>query len=288
MKVIKADNMGFCFGVRDALAAAESEPTPKETTIHGELVHNGDVLHRLRRQGFVMSAEGASRDLPGTRRVLITAHGVSDRERQRLLAAGKDLVDTTCPLVDHAHRTALRLSKECEHVVVIGKPGHVEVMGLTEDLPTFDVVPTADEVRNYGVKTLGVLCQTTFPLPQANLILASIEALNPRAEVRFVDTICEPTKQRVRAVHKLVEQVDIVVVVGGANSNNTKELVRMCEAKRVPAVHVQGPKDLDPRMFASSTVVGLTAGTSTRNDAIEAVLEALVSLEQPNQDPQVS
>src|SRR3954447_16926460 len=99
MRVIRAAAMGMCFGVRDALAAMEQIADPTDVTVHGELVHNEEVLHRLRDPGVAMNPEAGRRSLPVTERVVITAHGVSERERQNLVDAGKTLIDTTCPLV---------------------------------------------------------------------------------------------------------------------------------------------------------------------------------------------
>src|SRR5204863_8321501 len=102
--------------------------------------------------------------LPGTPAVLGTAHGVSDRERARLAAAGREVIDTTCPLVRRAHAAAVRLRDDGYHVLVIGRPGHVEVRGIVEDLPSHDVVPDASAVRRYPCARLGVVCQTTTPV----------------------------------------------------------------------------------------------------------------------------
>jgi len=112
MKVLRADAMGLCFGVRDALAIAANRPDPCKITIHGELVHNETVLVQLRSRGFQMTAEGDRDSLPSTEEVLITAHGISDRERQRLESAGKRLIDTTCPLVQRVHRAAQALQAD--------------------------------------------------------------------------------------------------------------------------------------------------------------------------------
>ena len=111
MKVLRADAMGLCFGVRDALALAAGLTDPANVTIHGELVHNETVLVLLRTRGFRMTAETERDSLPPTQDVLITAHGISDRERRRLEGAGKRLIDTTCPLVERVHRQFLEVIK---------------------------------------------------------------------------------------------------------------------------------------------------------------------------------
>src|SRR5437868_5725501 len=150
MRVLKADVLGMCFGVRDALAVIEGLDQPEDVTIHGELVHNEQILTRLKTRGFHQVQETRRHSLPVTETVLITAHGVSQTERRRLEKAGKRLVDTTCPLVTRAHDAARKLNSAGCHVLVIGKPGHVEVQGIIEDLPSFDVIETPEDVRTYG------------------------------------------------------------------------------------------------------------------------------------------
>src|SRR5438309_287480 len=175
MKIIKADVLGMCFGVRDALAIIEDVRNPESVTIHGELVHNEKVLDDLYERGFRMIGEKQRRSLPLTQTVLITAHGVSDRERVRLKDAGKELIDTTCPLVTRAHQAAQKLQADGCHVLVIGKRGHVEVQGIIEDLRSFDVLQSPDEVRTYPHARLGIMCQTTTPVRHAEEIRSSIE-----------------------------------------------------------------------------------------------------------------
>jgi 4-hydroxy-3-methylbut-2-enyl diphosphate reductase len=284
LQVIRAEAMGMCFGVRDALELAQAQRDPDRTTIQGELVHNEEILRRLRRRGFHMQPEARGRQLPKTPKVLVTAHGISDRERKQLEGAGHQLVDTTCPLVVHVHDTARDLQAAGYHVLVIGKPGHVEVRGIVGDLSHFHVVDDPAKVERYPYDRLGVVCQSTFMADRARAILAAIEARNPGAEVRFVDTICEPTKQRVRAVRELSRRVRVVVVVGGRNSNNTRQLAAMCTASGCSTHHVQGPGDLRLHWFRGVRVVGLTAGTSTLPetiDDVEAALNGMQTLHTP-------
>ena len=287
MRVIRSDVMGMCFGVRDALAILDGIDDPRNVTIHGELVHNQVVLHQLGAMGFRQSDERARAAIPATSSVLITAHGVSDAERSRLEDAGKALIDTTCPLVARAHRAARALHDQGYHVVVIGKPGHVEVRGLVGDLKHVDVVAGPGDARRIDAAKIGIVCQTTMPPRKAAVVREAIEARNPHAEVRFVDTVCRPTKEHQRALDRLLEQVDAVVVVGGKNSNNTRELAETCRARGVRAYHVQDADDLEPGWFTGLEVVGLTAGTSTLDETIDVVHERLMELAEDVQDAAV-
>jgi 4-hydroxy-3-methylbut-2-enyl diphosphate reductase len=174
MKILRADVMGMCFGVRDALKIIDDIDRPREVTIHGELVHNETVLTQLGLRGFQMKGEAERNELPPTDTVLITAHGISTKERQRLESAGKKLIDTTCPLVERAHEAALKLQRDGYHVLVIGRRGHVEVQGVVEDLDSYDVIQSVDEVRPYPSRRLGIMCQTTATARQVQQIRASV------------------------------------------------------------------------------------------------------------------
>jgi 4-hydroxy-3-methylbut-2-en-1-yl diphosphate reductase len=283
MRVIRADVLGMCFGVRDALAAIDEIDKPREVSIHGQLVHNEIVQSRLESRGFALQDEAQrTSSLPATPTVLITAHGISDRERQRLTAAGKRLIDTTCPLVARVHQAARTLEREGYHVLVIGRRGHVEVEGITEDLDRFDVIESAVEVKVYPASRLGIICQTTAVDSNVASIRDAVTAKNPDAEIKFIDTVCSPTREHQRALERLLERVDAVVIVGGRYSNNTRELVARCRLSGKPAVHVQSAADLDPGWFRDFATVGLSAGTSTLAETIDQVHRALVWIGGPS------
>lgn len=278
MQVLTAAELGFCFGVRDALATARALEDPASVTVHGELVHNEAVLAELDARGLHRQDESA-RGIPPTPRVLITAHGVSERERVRLLRAGKTLIDTTCPLVRRVHSTAQRMARDGFFVVVLGKRGHVEVRGIVEDLARCTVVERAEDVRAWPEPRIAVVCQTTFPLDRADLLADRIRAANPAAEVRVLDTVCDPTKRRTAAILDLAPRVDAFVIVGGKNSNNTRQLARLATEQGVRTLHVQSADDLDPAWFRGCRTVGLGAGTSTLDETIAEVRERLLRIE---------
>jgi 4-hydroxy-3-methylbut-2-enyl diphosphate reductase len=283
MKVVRADVMGMCFGVRDALREADRVAEPRQVVIHGELVHNEAVLTGLKSRGFTLLEESGRTARHQASTVMITAHGISQAERGRLESAGKRLLDTTCPLVAKVHTTATALAEDGFHVLVIGRRGHVEVRGIVEDLPSYDVVQSIDDVRPYPFDRLGVVCQTTVAPHDAERIHAAIRHANPTAEVRFVDTVCQPTRDRQNAVGRLAAQVDCMVVVGGRNSNNTRQLVERCRELGVPVHQVQGAADVDPAWFRGFETVGLTAGTSTLDATIDEVHGALLSIRPHDQ-----
>jgi len=286
MKVMVAEEMGMCFGVRDALAALDAIAEPGAVTIHGQLVHNEVVLHQLGARGFRMSRESDRERLPETEMVLITAHGISQRERTRLESAGKKLVDTTCPLVRRVHDTATRLQREGYHIVLIGRPGHVEVRGIVEDLQAYDVVERTTDVRQLMSDRLAIVCQTTIAPRTVAEVHAALVAANPQAEIRFVDTTCQPTRLRQHSVEKLIPLVQAMVVVGGSNSNNTRELVELCRRNGRKTWQVRDASELQSDWFRDIDCVGLTAGTSTLDETIREVRDWLYH-HQPTRLPRV-
>ena len=277
MRVLMAETAGMCFGVRDALKKVASIESPEQVTIHGHLVHNEIVLTQLGVRGFHMVAEHHREDIPSTPDVLITAHGISDVERHRLESVGKTLIDTTCPLVARAHRIAKQLQSDGDFVLVIGRPNHVEVRGIVGDLESFAIVERIEAVERYSADRIGIVCQTTTPPSLAHAIHTAIVDRNPHATIRFMDTICAPTKANQQALEALLPKVDCMIVVGGRNSNNTRELVAMCTRHGVIAHQVVDATELRREWFAGVETVGLTAGTSTLDETLNEVRRKLES-----------
>lgn len=284
MNVLCAEPMGICIGVRRALAATQQIDCPETVTIYGQLVHNEAVQAGLESRGFRIHAERDRARLPQTPHVLITAHGISDARRRTLQAAGKRIIDTTCPLVRRMHRTAQALETAGYHVILVGRPDHVEVLGVVEDLCGYDVVAAPGDVLTYPYDRLGIVCQTTVPPHEAEEILWAIRLRNLRAEIRFENTICRATRDRQRAVQRLLPKVDAMVVVGGRDSNNTRELAALCRRQGAPTYHVQSAKEVNPQWFCDCKTVGLSAGTSTLASDVREVYDVLCHLHKGTWD----
>jgi 4-hydroxy-3-methylbut-2-enyl diphosphate reductase len=259
----------MCFGVRDAIELAVRRSDTAPLTVLGDLVHNEAVLASLRARGIATANDPAR---AATLTVMVTAHGTSERALTRTRALGLEVVDATCPLVTVAHRAVQALVRDGYHPVIVGQRGHVEVRGLTEDLAAFDVVlDEADVVALAPRPRLGVAAQTTQPLEKVRHLVACIRRRFPEADVRFIDTVCRPTKQRQTAAIDLARQADVVIVVGGATSNNTRQLVETCARYCARVHHVQTDADLCGAWFDGVETVGLTAGTSTPDDLVDRV-----------------
>ncbi len=276
MKVIRAEHLGMCFGVREAIDLAVEQSGREPLTVLGDLVHNETVLASLRARGIHIAQKP---EAVKTGAVMITAHGASDHTIGRVQNLGHKVIEATCPLVRVTHRAVEALVREGCHPVVIGKRDHVEVRGLTEDLKSFDVVLTEADVFEIKERPrFGIAAQTTQPIERVRYLVGLIRWRFPNSEIRFVDTVCQPTKQRQNAAVELARQADVVVVIGGAHSNNTHELVKTCSRYCSQVVHVQTAEDLQPEWFAGAQVVGVTAGTSTPDAAIREVQEWLETI----------
>jgi 4-hydroxy-3-methylbut-2-en-1-yl diphosphate reductase len=270
----------MCFGVRDAIELALDRAQKEPLTILGDLVHNETVLAQLRHRGVQTVKDAAA---IGTGTVMITAHGASEKSMQRVRARGLALLQATCPLVHSAHRALGRLVSEGCHPVIIGKRDHVEVRGMTEDLAIFDVVLAEAEVFELEERQrFGVVAQTTQPIDRVRHLVGLIRWRFPDSEVRFIDTVCQPTKQRQHSAIEMAQRSDLVIVIGGANSNNTHELVKTCSRYCSRVYHVQTSAELRGEWFLGAETVGITAGTSTPDaliDSVERWVQELASKE---------
>jgi 4-hydroxy-3-methylbut-2-enyl diphosphate reductase len=276
MKTLRATHLGMCFGVRDAIALALAEADAGPLTILGDLVHNPTVVGDMRARGIATANDVSQVE---THTLMVTAHGVSRRALAETRARGLNVVEATCPLVHVAHRAVAALVRDGYHVVIIGQRGHVEVRGLTGDLDHFDVVLHEEDVARLPEHPrIGVAAQTTQAIAHVRHLVALIRRRFPHSDVRFIDTVCKPTKERQDAAVDMARESDVVVVIGGAASNNTRELVKTCQSYCARVHHVQTDADLRPDWFLETDVVGITAGTSTPDEVIERVEQRIRQL----------
>jgi 4-hydroxy-3-methylbut-2-enyl diphosphate reductase len=273
MKIIRASHLGMCFGVRDAIALAIHQSSSTDLTILGELVHNETVLSALRDIG-VKTARNLGDVTTST--VMITAHGASEKTVNAVRARGHNVLSATCPLVSHAHESLAGLVADGFFPIIIGRREHVEVLGLTGDLAEFEVILSEQDVDGIQERPhFGIVAQTTQPIERVRALVEYFRNRFSKSEVRFIDTVCQPTKQRQTAAIRLARECDVVVVIGGAHSNNTHELVKTCGAYCPRVHHVQSAAEIQSHWFTASDLVGITAGTSTPESTIQDVEDRL-------------
>jgi len=282
MKITLAQAMGTCFGVQDAIDLALDPQFHGRLTVVGQLVHNPQVVERLRANGVKI----VERDQIGsidTEAVMITAHGASDTTKRDLEARGFTVYDATCPLVIRLHKLARFLEREGYFPVVIGQSDHVEVRGVIGNLKDAKVVADETDVASLmGHPRIGVVSQTTNRLEKVQAVVRAIRALPGVDEVRFIDTICQPVKERQQAIQSLLsEDIDLGIVIGGHNSANTRKMLETIRDKGIEAHQVERPGELQGEWFSGKRHVGITAGTSTPQDVIEDVNRAIRALVGP-------
>ena len=277
MRVTVATSLGTCFGVQDAIDLAIDESYRSDVTVIGQLVHNPQTVNKLREKGVrVVDDLDSGID---TRNVMITAHGAPDSIRERAEASGRRVIDASCPLVLRVHKAISQFVRDGFHPVVIGQVEHVEVKGIVGDLKEYTVLREKHEVGKLaGHGKIGIVSQTTQQIDFVLELVQEIRQTYPDADVRFRDTVCQPTKDRQIAVRDLARQVDLMIVIGGYNSSNTKKLKLVCEELGVEAHHIERASELRPEVFGGHEHVGITAGTSTPREVIEEVYEAIINM----------
>ncbi len=272
-----ARRTGFCYGVREAIDAARiSAADGKMTHTLGQVVHNEGVISQLREQGIV-SVKGLDEVDQGAA-VVIRAHGVTPGVMERAEDKGLDVIDGTCSWVTQEHKELAGLVEEGYTVVLLGTPNHPEVVGLLGFAPDAIVVDDEDDwERIPRRKRMALLTQSTQP-PWKFERLAGF--LTTRAhELKIVNTVCPVTIRRQQDTTDLAEAVDLVVVVGGRNSANTRELTRLVGIVGKPVVQIEHARDLeDAAVFKGRDVVGVTGGTSTPIEDLEAVVARIYEL----------
>jgi 4-hydroxy-3-methylbut-2-en-1-yl diphosphate reductase len=281
MKVSLANAMGTCFGVRDAIDLAMSPEFNSDLTIVGQLVHNPQVSESLKRNGVSIVPGIEEISQIKTKKVMITAHGAAEKTKRKLQDAGFIVYDASCPLVMRVHQTIKSLVTKGYFPVVIGQRDHVEVKGIVGDLEDHLVINNEDDfekIKKSCFRKLGIVSQTTQQTDKVESLVEKIKALDYVDDVSFVNTICQPTQDRQVAVHELADQVDLMIVIGGFNSSNTKKLVHVCEEKGVEARHIESFHQLNQEWFIGKKHIGITAGTSTPEDIINQVHSEIVKI----------
>ncbi len=295
MKVTLADALGTCFGVEDAIEEAMDPQFSGNLTIIGQLVHNPQVVDELKSKGIeiVDSVEAEIK----TPNVMITAHGAAKSVINRAMDRGFKVYDATCPLVMKVHKSVGRLVEEGYYPVVIGQENHVEVRGIVTDLKDYVVIYDENDFHKLEDKPrIGIVSQTTNQIKTVAPLVEKIKQLkNPDGslkDVKFVDTICKPTKDRQIAVEKLASEVDMMIVIGGYNSSNTKKLKKVCEDRGLKNFHIERANQLEEKWFIGVHHVGITAGTSTPSRVIDEVYNAVMQigrkLESTEDSPQTT
>ena len=272
-----ARRTGFCYGVREAIdKAKEAAAEGKRTHTLGQVVHNEGVISQLQAQG-IRTVENLD-DVHDGAAVVIRAHGVRPDVLARADERGLEVIDGTCTWVIQEQREITKLVDEGYTIVLLGTPHHPEVVGLLGFAPDAIVVDEEEDWdRIPHRKKMALLSQSTQP-PWKFEKLAALMVTRCH-ELKIVNTVCPVTIRRQEDTVETARQVDLMVVVGGRSSANTKELTRLCGIVGTRAVQIESERDLtEPSVFAGAHVVGVTGGTSTPIEDLRCVAERVLTL----------
>lgn len=268
MEIRKAKVQGFCFGVAITVKKAEEAIAARDdVTTLGNVVHNPQMVASLANRGL---RNAASVDEVESGTLFVRAHGLPVEIFEKAKAKGLEVIDATCPMVTKIHVQAERLKADGYKIVVVGDPNHPEVKGTLSHVPGAWCIETVADVEKLPrASRVGVVVQSTYSRERFADI---VRALTARYyDVRSVNTICTDTNNRQTAAIELAKDVDVMVVVGGKTSANTKHLAELAEMNGAKAYHIEGPDELQPGWFAGVRVAGLMSGASTPGWLVDEV-----------------
>lgn len=284
MRIIRASDMGFCWGVRRAVEMMEEESQKGQIISLGSIVHNQQVVDKLAGHGVNMahSVEELSGD-----RVAITAHGVGPKVLAEISATGKEVIDTTCPIVTRSQRWAKKLADEGFAIVIFGDAEHKETRGVLQWAGNKGYAISEDGIDSLPWETMpgrvAVLSQTTHnPDRFARFVgLLMQKHINDISDLQVINTLCHATSGQQAAAEELAREVDVMIVIGGKESANTRHLAEICEEQGVQTHQIETREDLDPSWFQGKETVGITAGASTPDfviDDVEAAIKEIAAV----------
>ncbi|MGK2851590.1 MAG: 4-hydroxy-3-methylbut-2-enyl diphosphate reductase [Candidatus Limnocylindrales bacterium] len=273
-----ARRTGFCYGVREAIdKAKEASAAGKSTHTLGQVVHNEGVVNDLQRLGI--KTVDTLDDVDHGAAVVIRAHGVRPDVMERANEKGLEVIDGTCTWVIQEHRELTRLVEEGYTIVLLGTPKHAEVVGMLGFAPDAIVVDEEEEWEAAipRKKRMALISQSTQPPWKFEKLAAFM--VSRAHELKIVNTVCPVTIRRQEDTMETAREVDMMVVVGGRSSANTKELTRLCEIAGTHAVQIESVHDLtEAAIFEGARIVGVTGGTSTPIEDLRDVVQRIFEM----------
>ncbi len=277
MKVLIAQKCGFCHGVRNAIRVAnQTLEDEREVYCLGPIIHNRDMVEQLSQNGL-KTVDSAGEILAGT--VLIRSHGAAPEQIKKLREKGLNIVDATCVLVKRVQHIATEFEKEGYKVVIIGEEDHPEVRAVVGCAR--DVIVITDESDIYKLPKqakLGIICQTTQSPEHFGKMLGAI-GQSDFSELKVINTLCKEAIKRQESAVQLCRQVDIMFVLGGLESANTKRLAELCRTVNKQTYHLQNWNELDKNLLSGKTTAGVTAGASTPDWIIDEFVKNLGTID---------
>lgn len=277
MKIIMAENSGFCFGVKRAITMAFKAAEEREHICSlGPIIHSPQVVESLADKGVEIVAD--IKDVKDEA-VILRSHGVTAEELEQITADNIDIVDATCPFVKKAQDHASLLSREGYTVVLVGEADHPEVQGIVSYAKQGDVftVATSEDVKTLPrCRKIGIVAQTTQSYDNFCQVVEA--CLTKCLELRVFNTICDATTVRQDEARSVASQVDLMLVIGGHNSANTTRLAHICQEIQPRTYHIETADEIDLEWFADVELTGITAGASTPQWIVEKIVDKVAQI----------
>lgn len=270
MKILVAKDAGYCFGVRDAVELAKKSGIDyEEVYMLGDIVHNEQVVSDLSKKGskVVKNLEEIPKDKP----VLFRAHGTDPETWKAAQKKKLNIIDATCPLVTEIHEEIKSLEEEGRRTIIIGDHNHDEVVGIASQVNNAIIISSPEEARSLKkMKKAGVVTQSTQMIENVQDILTVLS--EKVYDLRFVNTICYPTRRNHEQIKKLADICDLMVVIGSYTSANSKRLTQLSMARNKNSFQVTCADEVKKSWFSNIGSVGISAGASTPDDLIADVI----------------
>jgi 4-hydroxy-3-methylbut-2-enyl diphosphate reductase len=280
MEIKLAKSYGFCFGVKRAIEIAQNS---RGAVTYGALIHNPLEIERLKNDynvGYVESLDNIK-----TNKIIIRTHGITKEDKEKLLSQGKELIDATCPFVTKPQEIVKEMSQKGYDIVIFGDINHPEVKGVrsySENQDRTFVVLDANELKNIRLKEkIAVVAQTTRKISEFLKIINFL--IENHKEVRVFNTICNATFENQEAVRNLSKEADVMIIIGGKNSSNTKQLYLISKENCNDSYLIENENELKPKWFENKNLCGVSAGASTPEWLIQNIIKKIKQIKDNNE-----
>ena len=273
MKIFLAKNAGYCFGVRDAVQLAyDTAQDDGDVYMLGHIVHNENVVEKLDKAGAKVVE--TLDQVPNGKPILFRAHGTHVDTWKKAQEKNMNIIDATCPLVEEIHDEIKILEKEGRKIIIIGDHGHDEVIGIASQVKNAVIVANPDEANAIRkTKKAGVVSQSTQTIENVQEIINIL--MSKVFDLRFVNTICFPTKRNQEQIKELAEACDLMIVIGSFTSANSKRLTQLAKERNKLSFQVTCANDVDESWLENVETVGISAGASTPDNIINEVIDKI-------------
>ena len=269
MKITIAKDAGYCFGVRDAVNLAyDAAEKYGEVYMLGDIVHNENVVNDLEKAGAKVVDD--LKKIPIDKPVLLRAHGTINKTWDEAKNKNLSIIDATCPLVHEIHREVKMLEQEGRKIVIIGDHGHDEVKAIADQVDSPTIISTKEEALNLKrTRKIGVVSQSTQMIENVQEIINTL--MTRIVDIRFINTICYPTKRNHEQIKDLAKTSDLMIIIGSFTSANSKRLTELARQRNKNTYQVTCASDLKTEWFKNIKSVGISAGASTPDYLIKGV-----------------